>query len=727
VEANTDDDADKTTDCSPVRGHKRNESAASFAWLVSSLGIPSGTEQARVTGTWTEIRDRMRRPREQTTSFLTDWTSDPWLAKGVKGTGIGTIAPSWDPPDRIDEWPSYGTGQMVDALASPAKRTRHRHLSRLLALPHRIEPGDAADALGRLLRMEAETSHHGDTRMVASEHVRAWLSCSVGSLLRGPLLDPDLGPGELTEVTLARLAIPRQINLPRTWAFANQFAEKHLDLLYNLEVTPDGRLSFLDTADIRVGQGEGWREHWGWLSRDIRFQEMGEALRLAACLMRRPALVEGLLQAMGSDDQHLRTIALAVTRRWLLSLKAMAWLEDAARKEWTHVRAADLACFAFSALKPEWPRRAVGVSHRSSDAKQALSRTELWSSSRCAIDASYVPSWETNTGMVWGLFGATPAIVRVRSPGYGRSLWCLREAELTRHLVERSDFLSERWVVDLDLADLGTLDTAYSSWDRDTKQGPKDALGVLPEFPPLCHVWTPSPMPAWEVAMLRASAALRAVNTMLASPELTNRFVAEFLLGDTDFPGSAPTDNPGGWQAYRAIFRRFQSLCTADDTEPALRLPLDYSAEQMALDLEMLDRVPDLSTGAADLGDVLVAYEFLRTEWPLLRGQRLGRFLAVSVRDLTRERWARDECLSLQRGLLSVRTPVPVLIIQHAGQGVEGWPMPGDHPIFTEHFPQQFSWMMESSLDRREAQSLFAANSGLVLSAAVRQRCHAGG
>jgi hypothetical protein len=40
-----------------------------------------------------------------------------------------------------------------------------------------------------------------------------------------------------------------------------------------------------------------------------------------------------------------------------------------------------------------------------------------WRSSRFAIDASYVPAWETNNGMVWALFAAIPAIARVHSPG----------------------------------------------------------------------------------------------------------------------------------------------------------------------------------------------------------------------------------------------------------------------------------------------------------------------
>ncbi|WP_405145501.1 hypothetical protein OG589_01715 [Sphaerisporangium sp. NBC_01403] len=704
-----------TTGRSRAGGQERNESAVSLAWLAGALGGGS----APILDRWAEARDGMRRSRHRHLPASPDSVSDPWLARGVRGTGTGGIAPCWNPPDEIGAWPEHDVTRLVKAVPSIAWSTRH--VSRWPDLP--AEAGEQDATVTRFLRRETEPAARGD---VVRGQVRTWLSCAVGPLLRDVMLTPESGQGALTEDAAARLAIPRQIKLPAPWAAANEFAERPLDLLYNLEISPDGRLSFLDAADVRAGQGEAWRGYWAWLSADAGFGETAEALRLAARLMRSRPVVEGLLQTARSDDPELRMIAPAVARRWLLTLKAMAWLEDAARESWEHVRPKDLACFAFNAVRPAWPRRAVGISHRSSDAKRALRRLALWSSSRCAIDAGYVPSWETNTGMAWALYGATPAIVRLRSPGYEESPWCLREAELTRHLVERADFLPGRWVLDVDLADLGALDAAYSTWDRETR-GSGAAPVVLPESPPPCQVWTPSPTPAWEAAMLRASAALRVINTMLAGADLTNRFVAEFLLGDVEFPGPAPTAGPGGWQAYRAIFRRFQTLCDAPPGELGLRLPQGYPAEQMAMDLDMLQRMPDLSTGTADLGDLLVAFEFLRTEWPLMPGDDMARFLAVDCRGLTRTRWARDERLSLQRGLLAIRTPVPVWIIQLAGQGVEGWGIPGDHPIFTEHFPGQFSWMLEGSLDRRGAQSLFPASSGLELSADVRHRCREGG
>ena len=48
------------------------------------------------------------------------------------------------------------------------------------------------------------------------------------------------------------------------------------------------------------------------------------------------------------------------------------------------------------------------------------------------------------------------------------------------------------------------------------------------------------------------------------------------------------------------------------------------------------------------------------------------------------------------------RLPMPVWIIQWAGQDVESWPLIGDAPIFTEHGEAQFGWMLETTLDRQE-------------------------
>ena len=143
----------------------------------------------------------------------------------------------------------------------------------------------------------------------------------------------------------------------------------------------------------------------------------------------------------------------------------MSWLEDALARSWTQVRSQDLACFAFNAVKPDWPRRYIALSHRSMDAKPILQTMKAWISSLFAIDANYAPSWETNTGMVWGLFAATPVLIRIQSPNYAASEWCEREAELIRYLEETCDFMPRRWVFDLSVEEaLANLDRVVDTW-----------------------------------------------------------------------------------------------------------------------------------------------------------------------------------------------------------------------------------------------------------------------
>ena len=199
--------------------------------------------------------------------------------------------------------------------------------------------------------------------------------------------------------------------------------------------------------------------------------------------------------------------------------------------------------------------------------------------------------WEL---LVWGLFGATPAIVRVRSPTYADSVWCRRVAELAEHLVERRDFLSNRWVLDIDVARVRVLDHAYTVWDTGGEASPA-LRGILPEFPPPCEVWTPPPMPVWELAMLRASGALRAINEfLLGDGALVNQFVKDVLLREPDFPGPAPTNNPTGWREYATIFQELQAHAGGTAEEVAISLPADYGEAEARLDRELSERVPRL-------------------------------------------------------------------------------------------------------------------------------------
>ena len=356
---------------------------------------------------------------------MTDWISDPWITRGVTDILTG-VAPTWSPPDRLDAWPTFDVDAAIELVGVEACVTRHHAVTSRLASA--TDPSDAGSsaAIAEFYESEDRIASHGDGRMVLVEHVRAWLLVSSGPLLRAVLVTPESDPGLIIGETIRRLSIPIGYPQRNLRATITEFGDRHLELLLNLTKTADGHIAGLDPADLRVGQGEQWRESWGWLSRRIDAEQAQAAVRLAARLLRNDWVLEALLLALGSPDERLQTLAVGVVRRWILTLRAMIWAEDALERSWREVRPADIACFAFSALRPEWPRRLLAISHRSAEVKPTLATLRNWSSARSGIDATYVPAWETNTGMIWGLFAPTPVLVRVHTPTYDGSEWCRR-------------------------------------------------------------------------------------------------------------------------------------------------------------------------------------------------------------------------------------------------------------------------------------------------------------
>jgi hypothetical protein len=555
--------------------------------------------------------------------------------------------------------------------------------------------------------------------MVFGEHVRAWLSTALGHLLKAILLTPWDGTNKLFTGAISRLQFPLQVQLPGSWA--NDFEDRRLELLYNLTVNEQGDL--VRPLGMRVGQGEAWREHWGWLSHDVTPASALQAVRLAAHLMRSPSLLLALAQGFSTNERYLQLVSLAVFRRWLLTLKTMTWLEAALQHSWEFARPQDLCCFAFNATKPEWPRRVLAISHRSADIKPILIEMKLWQSSRCAIDANYAPSWETNTGMMWGLFSAVPVIARIDSPGYRDSIWCRREKEITDYLAEGCDFRSDRWLLDVPDTQLRGLDAVSVSW---TANDDNVSRGLpLTSFPPLCCVWSPGPLPGWEVKLLRAAGALRVMSVFLSDPGLVNQ-VADHLYTGHLLPPPAPTNNPNGWEAYASIFADLRSILPNLPDRLPIHLPANYSPDDQLVDNLLSERIPDLSTATYDVRDVLVALEWLRTEWPMMVEERRGDFTMINCQELTEELWTQRIELSLLRGLTSVRTPGPIWFLQRAGQTVENWPLVGERPIFTEHVSNQFRWLLEISLDRHDAQSRYPVDSGLELAPELIELCTKG-
>ena len=305
-----------------------NESAASYRWLVEGLGLRA-RDQSLIDAPWAEVRDAMRRPRDQVVLFMTDWISDPWVARGVQETAVSAVAPAWDPPGDIDAWPTFGVDAALSLVGMPVRRTRDDVLRARLATAVGSPLADPSSAVAEFYESEARIAQHGDMWMLLGEHVRAWLLAACGSLLRGLLLSPPQDLDLIVQATTQRLALPGRVPLPAMWQAANEFGERHLELLLNVSMQADGNLTSIDPVDVRVGQGTPWRETWAWLSQEVTAEVARQGVRLAARMLRNEAVREGVMRVLQSNDVPLRTIAVAVVRRWALALKAMAWVEDA--------------------------------------------------------------------------------------------------------------------------------------------------------------------------------------------------------------------------------------------------------------------------------------------------------------------------------------------------------------------------------------------------------------
>jgi hypothetical protein len=704
-----------------------NESAATYRWLVTQFSLDKNDGTTRVRSAWNDVRTRMHQQSTNGQLILesVDWVSDFWIARGaVTVWPIDNLAPTWMPPDEIEHWPVFDVEDVITSLSDRASRSNYDafiQMTRATAEPANADDS-AVDALEQYLKLKAVlVPRVFDVPAIQTEHVRVWLASSVGHLL---MFAPLTLPGNLEWVArevVRRLGIPAQLG--RQQGLIDLMGDRSLETLYNARMLS---LDRVQVGAVRVGQGEEFRDHWLALAFDISVQDTLDALRMAARLMRCSALFVGLGLALASTVDEVRLLAVAVIRRWLLTLQAMAWLETALQCTWSDIRPRDLCSFALNATKPDWPRRIVAVSHRSKDVKPELREMKAWRAGRFAIDANYVPSWETNIGMIWGLFAATPAITRINSPAYRDSVWCRRELELTDYILKHSDFLSGRWIIDIEQSELRRLDTIVEVWKDPNAE---ESLSKLPEFPPITEVCSPSPMPVWEARMLRASAALRMIHAFLptATPELVNK-LALLLKTGTELPGIAPTNNPDGWHAYGEIFREAGDLINAAADELAIRLPDSYNQSDREVDLQIGQNIPDLQTGSPSLRDVLVAMEWLRVEFPQYLERKRGNFMAINCQRLSREVWENNEEVSLHRGLAAMRTrlPVPLWIIQMAEQDVEDWPLIGEVPIFTEHLSAQFSWMLEASFDRRESQQRYPEDSGMILAPALAKKCRVG-
>ena len=652
----------------------------------------------------------------QTVISTQDWMSDFWICKTAEPGHFGLgVTPKWDPPDEMDEWPALPAEFLERYTPQRTRPTNHAAFARLLSAAPDAAESSSDDAVLQFYALDQATTERGDAAMTEAQHVRAWLTTAVGSLLRGMALSPQSAHDELVAAARTRLLVPRQLGVAPVWGA--HFSEGEIGVLYNCRVTAHGNFTW---GGIRIGQGEEWLQHWQWLSRPIDSAGLASALRLAARLLRCRPLLEALLSALDAEETGVEEIAVAVLRRWLLALKAMAWLEDALDHGWDDVRPQDLACFAFNAVKPDWPRRSVALSHRSKDAKPALQTMKAWQSSLFAIDANYAPSWETNTGMMWGLFAATPLLARVHSASYEGSQWCRREAEIVGYLERTCDFMRGRLVLDTSVEALPELDQAVDAW----RPLPDfHALG-RPEFPPVSQVYVPGPEPEWTLAMLRAAAALRLLHAIHGAAGFVNQLCQFLCVSDNPVPLPPPTNNAGAWEAYRSIFRDLQRECGLAGGALPLWLPPEAPPWHPDDVQAFSDMIPDLSQGNAALGDVLAAIEWRGSLLPILEEASVGDMTLIDLRGRDRGSWEADPRLSLVRGIAVLRAPPrPVWLIQLATQRVDDWGLPYDRPVFTQHTEKQFSWMMVEASLSPDWPDAYADRCGLGMSPELLQRC----
>jgi hypothetical protein len=607
----------------------------------------------------------------------------------------------------------------MDPVWSSVLETKKTNSVAFLDRLVRTEPAHIkSDSVLRFFELDHSSTRHADPAMISADQIRAWITTAFGDLLSSIAFTPiedDQGRKLVIKEVMKRIS-----NI--TSASYEAFTDYGCAILYTTYITQDG---LQRTAFVRQGQGSDWMHHWNWLSAPQDARAMKATLQLAGQLLINSPVLIGLTSTIRNGDENSQRRALCVTRRWLLTAKVLAWMFEALQHNWTSVRPQDLACFAFSALSPAWPRRAVAVSHRSADAKPVLSALRMWKSPHVAIDASYVPAWETNIGMIWSLFASVPLIVRVKSPAYFESEWCKREHEMLQYLVEHGDFLEGRAIIDINADQLAELDVSLfeDTTARSEASLMKPFSAPKKEFPPSSLVLVGHVPLAIDLSILRAAGALRIINALVRNPAMANEVASRAAAGDK-IDIEAPTNNPDGWTAYGEIFRNLEWLLMNKDdpkalledtsakcsvgeklegrsskTSLSLRVPADYSALDVERDRANAQEIPDLSGGEYRLDDVLAALEWRRTVFAWFLEEGFGDKVIVDVRRTNAKEWGRLSIMSVGRGLLALNGFSPTWIMQRAGQNAHLWSGFREQPIFTCHVDEQFKWLKPVFLD----------------------------
>ena len=697
-----------------------NAPAAAWAWLTQQLSGLDEIPGPSFSGEWSKFRSQ-KDGHGTKILFLTDWSSDFWIAQ-TQRTAIAFLDAVWRIPARLDQWPTL---EMQDSSLNTLTVKKETNSASLLDRLTKTDPRrpSGSDPIGQFYDLVGSSDAHRDAAMTSANQIRAWLATAFGDLLSGVALTPvdgDQTRDLLVREVKGRISDVDSLSSEDRSGFTTDYG---CAILYNTHLTDEG----FERVAVRQGQGRDWQHHWAWLSVPQDASAMQATLRLAGLLLMNEPLFSGLTATIQGGNEQAQKRALCVMRRWLLTTKVLAWMFDALQHDWTSIRPQDLACFAFSALAPTWPRRAFAVSHRSREAKPVLSGLNMWKSPHAAIDASYVPAWETNTGMIWSLFASVPLILRVKSATYLESEWCRREHEMSEYLIERSDFLEGRVIADMGVDDLKQLDVSLfeNVATSGTSARPKPFSAPKDEFPPYSLVLVADLPLELDVAVLRAGGALRLINALVQNPELANELASHVAAGDK-IKIDAPTNNADGWAAYGKIFRDLESLLQNTPDKHAipetpsgrflkrplsLQLPPDYSALDVQRDRASAGEIPDLSGEQYLFADVVAALEWQRTVFEWFVNERFGDKVMVDISELAAEEWTTLPHMTVARGVLALNRGTPTWIMQRADQNAHLWPGFRDQPIFTRHFDGQFSWLKPVFVSPRYL-VYYLANSG---------------
>lgn len=693
----------------------RDAARKTLAWLEGKIAV----EAHAIDRDWQDARTRMLEVNGRKRLIrLASIENDFWIAKRANPfpkpkNFINPLAADfepwnlqqWWPPQDWKQWPLFEDSPWVGSLLSTITRT--------LQPTNQEEAGSPADR-PRAMEVVAEmmSSEPGTPEALLVTQVAAWLDTALGRIGRLSVRQAarDVDPEILLADLVSHVLQPRPTVDSKTCAdyvFVTDFsipADMVEDTLQKLFGSAVGSASNLVVRYASGGQSNEWRDYFQAIGHVMPTEHTLMAVQLASCALRSES-VWGLLQRLssagrsGSGDPDLIDISMCVRRRWILALKALAWLEASLQRAepFAFLTPADLACFAIDSLLPLYPRPVIAVSHRGADAKTALAASKAWGSNEVLLDATFQPVWQTNRAMVWSLFAATPVLCKIRSTSYADSEWCCRESELFEHLTVTADFLYGRRVIEIDLDSIALLEKAAVT-NRKTHRWFNVAAGL--DSPPT----ELRRMETWQGVMIMAASAARFTGRAMAlaayeghaPSDLANLLLDILYSSDEDaIPGGDFWSFQGGWHRLSATLRA--GAAELDLKGPLARVVKDETVEDVALWYEtMAKHLPNLQITELDPCDFCAAIEWREHLEPHLRKHDAGTVLenqpaVIDLRDTNADEWRSHAGWTVARGLIALRPPYPVVVRQRAGQEVERWPLfrEIDIPIFTEHLPDQ--------------------------------------